>query len=151
MQSSPWGSRTKRLIKACCSSCTGGREEKGWKAQGLKHCGVDGGKLCVCEPWRRWARSDPTAGWLCAQPTPRALGGVWRVSGNDDQNGHEKALSCSVNNYLCRHALSLTKTQSFLPPWAFTYGYWWTLFFSVFSLCGFLLHCVQTLQSYQLL
>lgn len=57
---------------------------------------------------------------------------VRRVSGNDDQNGHKKALSCSANNYLCRHAPSLTKTQSFLPPWAFTYGYWWTLFFFCF-------------------
>ena len=61
--------------------------------------------------------------------------------GNDGQNGHEQALSCCVNDYQWRHVPSLRKAQSFLPPWAFTYGYWWTRYFwfSIVSLCGFLL------------
>lgn len=119
--SSPWGSRTKRLIRACCTSC----REKGWKAQGLKPCGVDGGELCVGETWRH--TEIPLLARSVLSPPPCLGKCLCRVSENNDQNGHKKTLSCCVNNYLCRHSPSLRKKQSFLPPWAFTYGYWWTL------------------------
>lgn len=58
-------------------------------------------------------------------------------AGNNDQSGHKKALSCCVNNYLYRHAPSLRKRQSILPPWPFTHGYWRTLFldFCFLPLC----------------
>lgn len=66
---------------------------------------------------------------------------VCRDSGNGEHSGHEKALSCCVNNYLRKHAPSLRKKQSFLLLWAFTYSHVGHCFwFSVFSLCAFLLH-----------
>lgn len=113
--------------------CTGG-SEKGWEAQGLRHWRVGGGKWSVWEPQRWQAHSTPTAGR--AQPIH-----VCRDSGNGEHRGHEKALSCCVNNYLGRHAPSLRKKQSFLLLWAFAHSHVGHYFsFSVFSLCAFLLH-----------
>lgn len=74
---------------------------------------------CVCEPRRACVCGTMRAGSVHTSAAPGNTAGLtcsscfrkcaWTLSGNDDWNGHEQALSCCVYNYLCRHVPSLKK------------------------------------------
>lgn len=92
--------------------------------------------------------------WLALLSPAPCLGKCVQGSRNNDHSGHEKALSCCVNNYLCRHAPSLRKK----PELSSSVGIYIRLLMD--AIFGFLFSpyvgssciiCVQTSKSYQLL
>lgn len=107
---------------------------------------------CVCEPRRARVCGTMRAGSVHTSAAPGNTAGLtcsscfrkcaWTLSGNDDWNGHEQALSCCVYNYLCRHGPSLKKKSTEISSsmgiciWLLVDTYFCC---SIFSLCGFLL------------